>query len=591
MRALRVATGVFGLLVGSGAFAEEAPVHVQTFPAPDAARAVQMVRLGNGEIWFAQPNGNSLARVNPDGSITERLLPTAGSQPLALSRDEFSTLVFTEIGTNRIGVLAPNGGVTEFDVPTPSSFPRGVAGLSSGAVWFTEHDGNSIGRLESGTFTEFPIPTFASAPYGISSGPGGMWFTENQGNKIGRIDANGLITEFFVPTPDSGPTAIAPGSDPVLGDVMYFTESRGNRIGRITPAGQIFERIIPTPNSGPSDVVSAADVFAEGGVWFTEREAGKIGWLSSEGRFREFRLPGGSRPESLVLDRGQGAFSPASVWYLDGTKRVVGRLSANHLFGIGVGNSATLDTEIFVSNETDESLRVRLDWTSIDVCPGSCPPTHVDVLVLPHETDETVASTFPESFGARLLAVSGIEPQINGVPETEAWVIDAARPGTRIRVPLVSYWDIAAVQPPFRQGVPKPFLEFPARRRNHVRTSLILAGIEADEPGDPITLQIEAIGPGGEIVARDEVDVSAGGYLELSRILSDLGIFGDFEGHLRVTRLSRAGYFWGVVEIYESDILTRLMPPGSELDPPAECDGGPAECHPRRPPRVVTREP
>ena len=583
MRALTVA-GVFGLLVGSGAIAEEAPVHVQTFPAPDAAGAVQMGRLGNGEIWFAQPSGNSLARVNADGSLSVRFVPVTGSEPLALSREEFSTLVFTEVGTNRIGVLPPNGSVTEYDIPTAASNPRGVAGTSAGTIWFTEYDGNRIGRLQSGAITEFPVPTFSSGPLGIATGPGGTWFTENLANKIGLIDDGGAITEFFIPTPDSGPTSIIRGGIGFEG-FMYFTETRGNKIGRISPTGQVNERPIPTPNAAPADLVW--DDFSAG-VWFTEHEAGQIGWMSVEGRFREFRLPGGSRPESLALDYGSGFFGPASVWYVDGTRRRVGRLSDNHLFGVGVGNSERLDTEIEITNVTDESVKVRLGWPG--VCPAICPETSADLVLPRNDTVEIAASAFPFT-QSRFLVVSGIEPEISDVPETDAWVIDSARPDVRIRLPLVSYWEVASVQPPFRQGNPKPTLEFPARRRNHVRTSLILAGIESEEPGQAIALQIDAVGSGGNVVAREEVEVFPGSILELSRILSDLGIFGDFDGHLRVTRLSRAGYFWGVVEIYESDVLTRLMPPGSELEPPAECTGGPARCHPRPPPRVVTREP
>ncbi len=585
MRAHRVAIGVFGLLVGSRAVAEDAPAVVHTFPAPNAAGAVQIVRLGNGEIWFAQPSGNSLARVNPDGSLSTRIVPVSGSQPLALSSEEESSLVFTAIGTNRIGILAPNGSVTEYDIPTAASQPRGVAGAAFGSIWFSEFDGNRIGRLESGSITEFPIPTFASGPLGIASGPGGTWFTENLANKIGRIDANGAIAEFFIPTPDSGPTAIVRGLDG-SDEVMYFTEARGNRIGKISPTGQIIERPVPTLNSGPAGIVS--DLFSAGnGVWFTERTAGRIGWMSSAGRFREFRLPGGSRPESLALDYGPGAFGPARVWYVDGTKRVVGRLSDNHLFAVGVGNSERLDTEFEITNSTDESVKVRLGWPP-GVCPAAgCPATWVDLVLPRNQTVETKASVIPFS-QSRFLVVSGIEPEISDVPDTEAWVIDAARPDVRVRLPLVSYWQIAELQPPFAQGNPKPVLGFPARRRNQVRTSLILAGIEGGEQSAGISLEIEAVGPNDEVVATLEVEVHAGQALVLSRILSDLGIFGDFDGHLRVTRLSRTGYFWGVVEIYENDVLTRLMPPGSELDEPEPCTDGPHRCRVRTT-RVVTR--
>jgi virginiamycin B lyase len=588
MRARTVVTGVLGILVGSGAVAEDAPVDVQTFPAPHAAGALQMGLLGT-EIWFAQPNGNSLARVNPDGTLTERLVPVGGSGPLAISRFETADgrILFTEVGTNRIGVLAPNGSVTEYGIPTPDSNPRGVA-AGPALVWFTEYDGNRIGRLDlgSGSITEFPVPTFASGPLGIALGPGAtsdeMWFVQNLSNKIGRVDQNGAFSEFFIPTTDSGPTAIVRGFDG-SDDVMYFTEARGNRIGKSTRTGVITERPIPTPNSGPSDLVF--DSRPPGGVWFTERTSGRIGWMSVASRFREFQLPGGSKPESLALSEGTGYFGPASVWYVDGTKRVVGRLSDNHLFAIGVGNSPTLDTEIEITNATDESVKVRLGWPP-DVC-TICTPTYLDLTLPRHETVETTASAIP-STESRFLVISGIEPEISDVPETEAWVIDAARPDVRVRLPLVSYWQIAERQPPSAQGRPKPVLEFPARRQNRVRTSLILGGIEAGESFG-VPLEIEAVSESGEVVGRMEADVIPGEALVLSRILSDLGIFENFDGHLRVTRLSRAGYFWGVVEIYENDILTRLMPPGSELDEPQPCTDRPSKCR-QRTTRVVTRD-
>src|SRR5262249_40303194 len=43
--------------------------------------------------------------------------------------------------------------------------------------------------------TEYPIPTLASQPIGIVTGPDGfIWFTEYQGNKIGRINVTASAT-------------------------------------------------------------------------------------------------------------------------------------------------------------------------------------------------------------------------------------------------------------------------------------------------------------------------------------------------------------------------------------------------------------
>jgi streptogramin lyase len=109
------------------------------------------------------------------------------------------------------------------------------------------------------TYTEFPIPTASSQPYGITAGPdGALWFTEALGNKIGRITTAGTITEFPI-TPGSGPTGITAGPDGAL----WFTESAGN-IGRITTAGLF------TEFGGGAGLPTAITAGPDGALWFTE---------------------------------------------------------------------------------------------------------------------------------------------------------------------------------------------------------------------------------------------------------------------------------------------------------------------------------
>src|SRR5437016_11545137 len=61
----------------------------------------------------------------------------------------------------------------------------------------------------SAQVTEFPIPTSNSGPLGITRGPdGNVWFTENGAKKIGRISMTGTVTEFPLPLPFSDPRGI-----------------------------------------------------------------------------------------------------------------------------------------------------------------------------------------------------------------------------------------------------------------------------------------------------------------------------------------------------------------------------------------------
>ena len=66
---------------------------------------------------------------------------------------------------------------------------------------------SKIGRITTaGVITEYPIPTPAGVPDGITAGPdGALWFIEYAGNKIGRITTAGVITEFPIPTANSHP--------------------------------------------------------------------------------------------------------------------------------------------------------------------------------------------------------------------------------------------------------------------------------------------------------------------------------------------------------------------------------------------------
>ena len=65
-----------------------------------------------------------------------------------------------------------------------------------GNLWFSESNGNKIGRVTpAGAFTEYPLSTPSSEPWGITAGPdGNLWFGRGLG--LGRITTAGTITEF-----------------------------------------------------------------------------------------------------------------------------------------------------------------------------------------------------------------------------------------------------------------------------------------------------------------------------------------------------------------------------------------------------------
>jgi uncharacterized repeat protein (TIGR01451 family) len=228
----------------------------------------------DGNLWFAENNGNKIGRITPAGVITEFGIPTGSALPFRITAGPDGNVWFTELSGNKIGRITPAGAITEFVIPTASSRPLGITAGPDGNLWFTEEIGNKIGRITpAGAITEFALPT-GGGPSGIASGSdGNLWFPEIDGNRIGRITPAGVITEFALPTAGSQPRdGIASGPD---GNI-WFTEYAGNRIGQITPAGVITEFAIPSPNSQPIGIAAGAD----GNLWFTEQSGNRIGRIS-----------------------------------------------------------------------------------------------------------------------------------------------------------------------------------------------------------------------------------------------------------------------------------------------------------------------
>jgi streptogramin lyase len=151
--------------------------------------AYDIVAGPDGNMWFTEYGGNSIARITPAGVIREFPVPTANSAPSGIAVGPDGNLWFTEFNGNSIGQITPAGVVREFAVPTPGSQPAFIAAGPDGNLWFTEYHGNQIGRITTaGAIVEIAIPTASSAPVGITAGPdGNVWFTEYKGNNIGKV--------------------------------------------------------------------------------------------------------------------------------------------------------------------------------------------------------------------------------------------------------------------------------------------------------------------------------------------------------------------------------------------------------------------
>jgi streptogramin lyase len=207
-----------------------------------------------------------------------------------------------------------------YRIPTPASGPDGITTGPDGNLWFTEHDANKIGRLTpTGTFTEFSIPTANSGPTAITSGPdGNLWFTETNANKIGRITPSGSITEFSDPDANSGLAGITAGSDGNL----YFTESDLSRIGSVSTAGVFHQYQISESGDEPANITLGPN----GNVWFTEPAANMVGTLIS-GSITNYTVPTANSDPTGITSGSDG-----NLWVTEGAAGKVAKLTTSGSF-------------------------------------------------------------------------------------------------------------------------------------------------------------------------------------------------------------------------------------------------------------------
>ena len=113
-----------------------------------------------------------------------------------------------------------------------------ISGGPDDSLWFTDRGHNAVGRIDTkGKVTEYPVPTPNSGVLGIAlAADGKLWFTETNADKVGRIDANGHIVEFTLPTKNAQPMAIVANQPGGLCDpnVVWVAESNAGKLAEIT---------------------------------------------------------------------------------------------------------------------------------------------------------------------------------------------------------------------------------------------------------------------------------------------------------------------------------------------------------------------
>ena len=144
-------------------------------------------------MWFTLPSVNLVGRITMDGTVTTFPISTTTAPQLNTTVPTISNLTtgadgnlyVTQSADSQISQLTVNGAVTNLPLATGTE-PFVITPGPSDTLWFNEYTGNALGRLvvpgakTSATITAFTLPTPATQPTGVATGPDGrVWYIAN----------------------------------------------------------------------------------------------------------------------------------------------------------------------------------------------------------------------------------------------------------------------------------------------------------------------------------------------------------------------------------------------------------------------------
>lgn len=163
--------------------------------------------VSTGAVLFVSCIAAPGAAAAPYGTIEEKTIPTAGSEPQGIAAGPDGNIWFTENFSNRVARMTPAGQVTEFTLPVSGKYEAIVSGPDRN-LWIAVNrpgatpdsaPGAILRVTPSGACTVFPLPNNASVSGLIARRDGTLVFSERWvtggPTRIGQITTAGEITE------------------------------------------------------------------------------------------------------------------------------------------------------------------------------------------------------------------------------------------------------------------------------------------------------------------------------------------------------------------------------------------------------------
>jgi streptogramin lyase len=246
MRLTRCALMVFAFLMGATQLSWAKGLRIIEYPIPTPnAQAFGIAAEPDGNIWFTEGNGQKVARITPQGVITEfRPVPAHGAGYAGITTGPHNDIWFIipsyfNLASLVVEMTTSGKLVSKHEI----LFSNGdVVHGPDGNLWVDLNDDTGVGRMmPDGTFTHFAATTQAVS---ITVGPdNNIWFTEVAGDPtsglIGRVDQAGVVTEFKPQVDLADPTGII--GEP--NGSLYFHDPVHKSMGRVDATTGMIKRV------------------------------------------------------------------------------------------------------------------------------------------------------------------------------------------------------------------------------------------------------------------------------------------------------------------------------------------------------------
>lgn len=299
---LLAATLAAGLALSVAGAAMAAPVgSLKQYKVPTANSEPRAITNGSdGNRWFTEGTDFTnappkIGRITPAGAITEISVDCNSCILTDIIQGPDNVLYYT---SNDAFIGGYNWQTETFLVPIPVPNGGGIAGdlaIHDDQIWIGDFNNDGLWRydISDGVFTQFPGPEPGDL---VVDSTGDVWFTAPLDGSIDRLHpATGAVDVF--PVTGLSPRQITIATD---GQIWFTSRFVPQGVGRLNPDTSVVDTLYslePGNNVGPEDIAASPD----GTVWFTQNAKGNIVNITNAGVITETKVVKGSEPLEITV--------------------------------------------------------------------------------------------------------------------------------------------------------------------------------------------------------------------------------------------------------------------------------------------------